>query len=164
MRDCISVSGRWFYGLFEEIVDLFTIKSTGNPKLTSSALGAFILIDDWLVGRLNDGTLCRLWSLFGLKIFFHYIPIVFCYGGFGITLTVDLFINIFFVKYNHSMVHERNIIRNRCICNCNYYFYFDKRIGNNPSFALIEFFSWVLLIFLFLERLKIFKRMLDSRF
>lgn len=60
MRDCISVSGRWFYGLFEEIVDLFTIKSTGNPKLTSSALGAFILIDDWLVGRLNDGTLCRL--------------------------------------------------------------------------------------------------------
>lgn len=110
MRDCISVSGRWFYGLFEEIVDLFTIKSTGNPKLTSSALGAFILIDDWLVGRLNDGTLCRLWSLFGLKIFFHYIPIVFYYGGFGITLTVDLFINIFFVKYNHSMVQMKGIL------------------------------------------------------
>lgn len=91
MRDCISVSGRWFYGLFEEIVDLFTIKSTGNPKLTSSALGAFILIDDWLVGRLNDGTLCRLWSLFGLKIFLHYISIVFYYGGFDITRLLSFF-------------------------------------------------------------------------
>lgn len=99
MRDCISVSGRWFYGLFEEIVDLFTIKSTGNPKLTSSALGAFILIDDWLVGRLNDGKRCGVCEVsFGLKIFFYYISILFYYGGFDVTLTINSFIDISFCQ------------------------------------------------------------------
>lgn len=58
MRDCISVSGRWFYGLFEEVVDLFTIKSTGKSKINFLRVGG-VYFNRRLVGRLNDGTLWR---------------------------------------------------------------------------------------------------------
>lgn len=55
MRDCISVSERWFYGLFEEVVDLFTIKSTGKSKINFLRVGG-VYFNRRLVGRLNDGT------------------------------------------------------------------------------------------------------------